>query len=274
MKEPQKITSRENDRLKFAKRVRDGKEDRLIFIEGPRLAEEAIAARINPVCAFAASVFLAKPEARPIVEHLEQSAVDVFELPESLFALIADTKTPQGIILIAERPEPEADGFEAVLRQRNGGIPVLVYLHEVNNPANLGAVARAAEAAGAAGMIISPNSASAFSPKAIRGSMGSLLRLPVWEGKPLDSIIGWCRENGVRARATYLEGSVSYLDVDWTMPSLLVFGSEGHGLPDDAAAEFDQLVRIPMQESVESLNLAVSSGIILFEARRQAMSKG
>lgn len=271
MKSFQKITSRDNQNLKFARRVRDGKEEGSIFIEGRRLAEESVAAGIQPTHLFAASHFVEKDGFGDLLRELDETAVQVFELTDDIFDSISDTENPQGIILLADRPVSPSDDLALELEFGKAKLPIVIYLYRINNPANLGAVARAAEAAGAVGLITSPGSADPYSAKSLRGSMGSLFRLPVWQDVTVEEAIAWCNASGFATAGTSLEGSKSYLDLDWRKPRMLMFGSEGHGIPADVSELLNELVHIPMEQSVESLNLAVSAGVILFEARRQQL---
>ena len=146
---------------------------------------------------------------------------------------------------------------------------MFLFLKEINNPSNLGAIVRTAEAAGAIGVIVSKGSADVFSPKALRSAMGSSFRLPVWENAEFSEVLGWAKVHDLVTVAADILGTSSYTDIDWRIPSLLIFGSEAHGLGELELAAIDKTVLIPMENGVESLNLAVSAGIILFEARRQ-----
>jgi TrmH family RNA methyltransferase len=148
-------------------------------------------------------------------------------------------------------------------------VPIVVFLYETNNPSNLGAVIRTAEAAGAAGVIVSTGSADAFSPKAVRAAMGSSFRLPVWTDVDIGEAIGWAAGNKLQTIATTPAATTAHTDVDWTLPSMLLLGSEAHGLPESELRLVDDRIVIEMDKSVESLNLAVACGVILFEARRQ-----
>ena len=99
--------------------------------------------------------------------------------------------------------------------------------------------------------------------------MGSAFRLPIIEKWTFDDAIAWARSRGMVTTAADISGSTNYTDIDWTVPRLVVFGSEAHGLDEEELRMIDEKIIIPMGNEVESLNLAVSSGIILFEAKRQ-----
>lgn len=265
MPQIEKITSRENRRLVAARRVRDGRDADRIFIEGKRLAKEALTAGIAIEQSFVSDSFDDGELVRDVGERAPHTAV----LPGQLFRSISDTKSPQGIALIARRPMSgplPIDMSAAVL-------PLAICLVEVNNPANLGAVVRTVEAAGAAGMITTEGSTDPFSSKALRAGMGGTFRLPIWANATLNDAVDWARQKGMRLTAAALDGERSYLDIDWISPRLLVLGSEARGLAARELDTFDERIHIPMEPAVESLNLAVAAGVLLFEARTQVMHR-
>jgi TrmH family RNA methyltransferase len=253
----QLITSRDNGRLMAARRVRDGRDKFRIFIEGRRLAEEAVRSGLKITECFLSDEF----DDAGLVALIN---VPTFRMPEKVFKTIADTESPQGIILVAERPDQK----EPVKAE----LPITLFLSEINNPANLGAILRTAEAAGVGNVILSKGSTDPFAPKALRASMGSAFRHVILEGATIDDAVAIAHRQGSIATGASLDGEASYLDIDWSRPRLLVFGSEAHGLSDQDRSHLDETVRIPMTSDVESLNLAVSAGIMLFEARRQLTS--
>ncbi|HUR97073.1 MAG TPA: RNA methyltransferase [Pyrinomonadaceae bacterium] len=257
------ISSRDNPHLKEARRVRDGKEREKIFIEGARLVKEAVRAGLE-----IEMLFLSKDGVFRAGELLEtETSAGIFQVTDSALSSISDTVTSQGVLAIASRPAPGQGKVEQGLA--NAAVPVVAFLHQTNNPSNLGAVIRTADAAGAAGVIVSSGSADAFSPKALRAAMGSSFRLPVWADADLSDVLRWAEGKDLQTVATEIGATRSYADIDWTRPTLLLLGSEAHGLPKGEMEEVDEKIMIPMETSVESLNLAVACGVILFEARRQ-----
>jgi RNA methyltransferase, TrmH family len=264
-----KITSRENAKLKLARKVRDGREKDLIFVEGLRLAEEVLRseAAINEV--FVAEDFNENERAQQLIQAFQSKNLAINEVAEKLFGSVADTKSSQGIILICEKPKTEKRGFEAGFSVSKDKLPVVVLLHEINNPSNLGAILRTTEAVNAGGVIISKNSADVFSPKSLRASMGAGLRLNIWSNADFDEALDWAREKKLIPTAADVNAEKSYTEIDWNKPRLLIFGSEAHGLSAKEFEKIDEGLLIPMENGVESLNLAVSCGIILFEAKRQ-----
>lgn len=252
------ITSRDNRRLAELRKVRDGRDRARIFIEGKRLVEEALRSPIViEDCFFDAGQFDGQ-----FMERLRNRSVATYAVASKIFPSIADTESPQGIILTARRPVGSLNDIPP-----SAYAPV-VFLSEINNPSNLGAILRTAEAAGVSGVIVSRNSADVFSPKAVRASMGSAFRLKIVEAMNLATVIDWAKPIGISAVALDIAGIRPYTDVNWSKRKLIVFGSEARGLAENDLSMIDEKVIIPMENGVESLNLAVAAGIVLFEAKR------
>jgi len=262
MQTSETITSRENGKLVNARRVRDGKDRTRIFIEGQRLASEALRSSLKIEECLVSDGFTDME----LINSIHACNVNISFVADRLFKTIADTNEPQGIVLIANRPG--GAGMDAQIKAAK--IPLVLFLNEINNPSNLGAILRTAEAAGVVGVIVSTNSADVYSPKSIRSAMGSSFRLQVQENALFGEVLDWAREQNLRTTAADISATKSYTDIDWTQPRLLIFGSEAHGLSAEQLASVNEQTFIPMENRVESLNLGVSAGIILFEAKRQS----
>ena len=260
-----KITSRDNSLLRRARAVRDGKIDDLIFVEGLRLCEEALSSKLEIVAVVYTDHIAKKPRAAKIIAQLSERAQTSVSVSEKLLQYISYTKTPQGIVVLAARPAHDADNL--VMEQTTK--PLIVVLHETNNPVNVGAIVRTAEAAGASGIIATANTADPFSPKALRGAMGSAFRLPVWNGVTLSEALAWCRARKIQIVCADVSASMAFSQVEWREPSALLVGRESTGLSEAELASADLAVRIPMKGLAESLNVAVAAGVILYEAARQ-----
>ncbi len=270
MVDMEKITSRDNQHLVNARKVRDGRSPELIFVEGRRLVTEALRSDISIDQCFCVDDF----GDRELISAISEKTTRIFVIPERIFGSIADTSSPQGIILLAKRPDSGVGRIERLLADRSTGFPLVLFLNEINNPANLGAILRTAEAAGVAGVVISENSADAYSPKSLRSAMGSGFRLPIWENVQFSEVLKWANKWGLKLTAADIGAERIYSEVDWRQPRLLIFGSEAHGLSESDLGRVEELLHIPMENNVESLNLAVSAGIILFEAKRQRSGTG
>ncbi len=261
-----KITSRDNQQLKYARRVRDGFIKDAIFVEGVRLAEEVIRSDLKVLDVLLTESFAGSERGQAVLQNLPSNLVA--EVSNRIFDSLSDTKNSQGVILICERPQTDRQTIETRLLKISK-FPLLVLLHQINNPANLGAILRTCEAVDVAGAIVTKNSADAFSPKALRGAMGASLRLPLWTNADFREVLDWAKDVNFASVCADVNAEKSYLDVDWKQPRLLVLGSEAHGLSAEEREKIDESILIPMENNVESLNLAVSAAVILFEARRQ-----
>ena len=262
------ITSRDNSLLRQARAVRDGKEDELIFVEGLRLCIEALKSKLELEAVIASEELIRKPQASESFAELSKTARRVATVSEKLLESISYTKTPQGIVVLARRPESSQARLEASVANN----ALLVVLHQINNPVNVGAILRTAEAAGVTGIITTRNTSDPFSPKSLRGAMGSAFRLPIWRNAVFDEAIGWCREREIKLVATDVAADLKHTDWDWKRASALVLGPESTGLSDEELTKTDRTVKIPMHGEVESLNVSVAAGIILYEAARQRAS--
>src|SRR5215510_1193646 len=256
------ITSRDNSLLRQVRAVRDGKIDELIYVEGLRLCEEALRSQLQIEAVIVSEELLRKERVAGVIEELSQAAKRFGSVSEKLLESVSYTKTPQGIIVLAQRPESS----EARLVAQLGAKPLLVVLHQINNPVNVGAILRTSEAAGAAGVIATKNTSDPFSPKSLRGAMGSAFRLPIWSGPTYSEMVDWCRQRGIASICADVEANVSYTEIDWTGPSALILGPESTGLTPEELELANHRVSIPMKGMAESLNVAVAAGILLFES--------
>ena len=259
------ITSRDNSLLRQARAVRDGKVDELIYVEGLRLCVEALKSKLELEAVIASEELIRKPQASESFAEISKAAVRVGMVSEKLLESISYTKTPQGIVVLARRPDASQQRLETSVTNN----ALLVVLHQINNPVNVGAILRTAEAAGATGIITTKNTSDPFSPKSLRGAMGSAFRLPIWRNAGFEEAISWCRKKEINRVATSVAAHLKHTDWDWTRANALVLGPESTGLSNDELAVTDESVKIPMHGEVESLNVSVAAGIILYEAARQ-----
>lgn len=224
---------------------------------------EAVAAGLEIEEVLATPDFLATPEGHRLARLLPVSPLEV--APE-LFDDLTDADSPRGVLAVARLPRsgPEALPVRA-------GSPYL-YLDGLQDPGNLGALARVAEAAGAAGLALSPGSAHPNHPRALRASAGSLLRLPVAVGATPDTLGERLASIHPRWAALATRGGESL----WTLPFpetlILAVGAEGPGLSPALLARADLLLTIPIEPPVESLNATVAASLVLFEARRRRLA--
>lgn len=187
-----------------------------------------------------------------------QSAEEVFEIERSVLADIAPTRNPQGVLAIAE--EPQWPDWSA-----EGG--VALWLDRIQDPGNVGAVIRSAAGLGAEAVLLSPGCADPFGASAVRGAAGSVFRIQVGRDVGLAGVMVRVRDSGGEVWAT---DSLGQKIEDWQPPKpcLLLIGAEGVGLDPDIAELADGTVAIPMSRGIESLNVAVATGILLQHLRR------
>ncbi|MGH8900273.1 MAG: TrmH family RNA methyltransferase [Egibacteraceae bacterium] len=258
------VTSTTNSAVKAARKLaaRRGRARANAFlVEGPQIVGEAAGCLRR--------LFVTPPAAAResrLIAHAARSGVDVVYVTENVLAAIADTVTPQGIVGVATLPPISlADVLQTAT--------LLVVGVGVADPGNVGTIIRTADAAGADAVVLTRGSVDARNPKAVRASAGSLFHLPVLGDIDFDAVVAGCHEQGLALVATHPRSPVVYTDVDLCASTSLVFGNEAHGLPRAVLAVCDVTARVPVYEraeaSAESLNLATTVAIVVYEAVRQ-----
>jgi TrmH family RNA methyltransferase len=262
------IASRKNPFIATVRRVADGDDRDRVLLDGLHLLEEARAAQVSITsAAFTARALAAVDgKARRLATALAGTGVRVVQVADAVMEALSPTTNPSGVVAVAARPKHALDD---VLGRPGGPAALVVVAVDVQDPGNVGAIARVAEAAGATGYVVAGQSADPFGWKALRGSMGSVLRLPTVHDGDAAAVVGVLRANRLQCLAAAPAGAVPFDAVDWRGPVACFVGGEGAGLPEELLQMADRRVRIPMAEPVESLNVAVSAGLLLYEARRQ-----
>ncbi len=263
------ITSQANQHLKLSRRVRDGREPSLIFVEGQRLIAECLDADLPLIAAFHRLAL--EERSRHLVLALRKRDCPVYELDDSLMRTLSDTVSSQGLVLLAQRPEVASRQMLTTGNPPNQST-LIVALDRVQDPGNAGTIVRTAEAAGATGLITLAGTVDPFSPKSLRASMGSAFRLPIACGVSLDSILTLSHEHDVTVVGTVAEAKLDYTAYDWRGPTLVVLGNEAGGVAAALLARCQVTIRIPVASPVESLNVAAAAAVVLFEAARQRRS--
>lgn len=258
------ITSRKNQLVQRARNVRDGRERESVFVEGLRLCEEALRAGVAFDFVLHTRPLEESARGSRLLARLHEVCPRAVAVSDDVLESVSDTKTPQGVVAIVRRPQSGPEVLERVTLT-----PLVVILHGANNPSNAGAALRVAEAAGATGLVITKGSVDLFSPKSLRGSMGSAFRLPVWAGATFEEALAWCDVRGIRTVATGASARAIHTELDWTTPRAVVLGPEAGGLTDEEVRACVESLRIPMREPVESLNLTTALAVVLYEAARQ-----
>jgi TrmH family RNA methyltransferase len=236
-----------------------------LLLDGLHLVSEARTSGVAfEVVAIAGSRLSADTDEGNLGRTLLSAGVDVVEAPDAVFASLSPVNTPSGIVAIAERRTVTP---VEICAQADAFVIVAV---DVQDPGNVGALVRVAEAGGATGMLVCGVSASPFSWKAVRGSMGSVLRLPVAAGfLTTKAALACLRQSGVRTVAGVTRDGLDPDTFDWRGKAAIVLGGEGAGLPQEVVDACDARVSIPMAPTVESLNVATAGAILVYAARRQ-----
>jgi TrmH family RNA methyltransferase len=253
------ITSRQNQRLKDIRRLRRSKGDHAL-LEGPHLVAEALAAGLRLDEILATPDFLASAEGRRLAPMW---TVEPLEVDPDLLAELTDADSPRGVLALAHLPRLGVEALPVL-----PGHPYL-YLDGLQDPGNLGALARVAEAAGAAGLALSPGCVHPNHPRALRASAGSLLRFPVAVGAEPEAISSHLATIEPRWAALVPRGGDDLYSADLAGALILAVGSEGPGLSPALLARSGLRFTIPLEPAVESLNATVAAALVLFELRRR-----
>jgi TrmH family RNA methyltransferase len=254
------ITSRLNARVKALRASFSGKAAApgdLLGIEGEHLIAEALRSGVG-----FETVFVRQGSERVLERAAlaELRDVDTLMLSGDVFASAVDTGSPQGIAALVKLPAVETGAQTG---------PVLV-LEDLQDPGNLGTLLRSAEAFGARQVMVTPGTVSAWNPKVVRASAGSVFRVPVVRAS-MSEIAARLKEQGIEMYAAVVQDAVSVLEVRLPVACALIIGNEGAGLSAEALGLAQHRVRIPC--AVESLNAAVAGSTLLYEAMRQRGAK-
>ncbi len=258
------ITSAANSQVKQAaalgKKARYRKESGLFLVEGPKMFQELERERIQQI--FVTERFLEDPDHQKMVDGMEKKKVEI--VTEEVLKSISDTQTPQGVAAVARQYRYSMEDLKNSERK-----PLFMLLETIQDPGNLGTILRAGEGAGITGVIMDRGTADIYNPKVIRSTMGSIYRVPFLYAEDWRETLKGLKKDGVRLYAAHLDGKRSYDKEDYTKACGFLVGNEAKGLLKETADMADAWVRIPMEGQVESLNAAVASAVLMFEAARQ-----
>ncbi|MEH2421248.1 MAG: RNA methyltransferase [Nostoc sp.] len=265
------LTSLQNSLVKQIRKLHSTKErhkQQLFLLEGTHLLEEACAVNypLETVCC--------TPEwqaAHPSLWEEACSRCDRAEIvSREILDAIATTVQPDGVVATAKRIVGASP--TGGVRQTQLPFPftgLVLALETVQDPGNLGTMIRTAAAAGASGLWVSGDSVDLDSPKVLRASAGQWFRLATAVTEDLKATVQQSQQAGMQVVATLPSATLTYWEVDWRKPSLILLGNEAAGLSADLAAIADKQVKIPLSPGVESLNVAIAAALMLYEARRQ-----
>lgn len=263
------ISSRDNPRLKAVRALHDRRDrfaQRAYLVEGVTLLLDALAAGVRPSLVLWDDTRLNEGHRAALAAALAAQRDVIQPVAPAAFRALAGTETPQGVLAVVPMP-----AVEAVPAPRPRDLYLIA--DGVQDPGNLGTMLRAAEGAGARCVLTTPGTVDLFSPKVVRAGMGAHFRLALAADVP------WPRVQALLGTALPLLGADSrarrsYDAIDWTQGAALVVGNEAAGLSEAARAAISERIAIPLQGGTESLNAAMATAVILFEAARQRRQAG
>ena len=251
------ITSKTNPKIKNVVKLQKSSERReqnRIIIEGRREIERALA------CGFVIDTLFVCNELGAQSSDIKANVIE--EVSLEVFEKIAYREGSDGLLAVAIPRYSKLKDFNP---KKN---PLIIVLETVEKPGNLGAVMRTADAAGVDAVIIADPRTDLFNPNAIRASIGTIFSVPLFACSS-EECIKWLKENDITIYCTYLKASIDYLDADFRKGSAIVMGTEATGISDIWVEAADQNLIIPMNGISDSLNVSVTTAIVVFEAIRQ-----
>jgi RNA methyltransferase, TrmH family len=261
------LTSLQNPTVKQLRKLQQPKERRaqgVLLLEGTNLIEAACAANypLSMVC-----YTEAWQQRYPQLYHQALAQAEQVELvsPDVLKS-IASTVTPDGVVATA----PRRNAWQEAASQPGAALSLGILLETLQDPGNLGTIIRTAAAAGSDGLWLSDDSVSLENPKVLRASVGQWFRLPMATGDLIEKAQQLAQQ-GVQVVATATTAEQDYWDLDLVKPTVFMMGNEGAGLSTQLMSCASVAVKIPVMPTVESLNVAVSTALLLYEARRQRL---
>lgn len=258
------ISSGANARVKqviqWQNKAKERKKDQVFLTEGHKLYGEAPLDWIREV--YVSESFLNRLSEYPeIAEKLQKTGYEA--VTDEVFLKMSDTQTPQGILCVIKQP---VYCLEQMLQNEK---PLLMVLENIQDPGNLGTIVRTGEGAGITGVIMSRQTVDLFNPKTIRATMGSIFRVPFIYEETLTEILPKLHEKGIHTYAAHLAGERYYDSFSFTEGTAFLIGNEGNGLTDELSKAAENYLKIPMEGQVESLNAAIASALLMYEAHRQ-----
>ena len=256
------LTSIKNPLIKQVRKLQRSKErqkQNLLLIEGTNLIESAFQADYKLDIIFYTERW--QKHHQSLSKTIAEQDVRTELVSQEVLSAIATTVNPDGIVAVAPRPNPA----KSTLSLKRIGIAV----ERLQDPGNLGTIVRTAVAANVDCLWLSADSVDFFSPKVLRSSVGQWFKLPVAIEQDLSELVKQQQQQGIQVIATSSQANQTYWEVDFTRPSLILLGNEGAGLSSELIGLADQEIMIPLANQVESLNVAVASALLLYEAQRQ-----
>lgn len=237
------------------------------LVEGIQPVLQAIQSGAQMRMLVTAPEVLKSKTALETIRQQERAGMRVVRVSREVLEALTEREHPTGLAAVVKITLRTIDE----LRVDEGAI--FVALHQVSNAGNLGTILRTADAVQARGVILIGAATDPYAPTAVTASRGAIFSVPIVRVETSGEVVGWSRKKGVRLLTTSDHAATVLWDADLTAPLMLVFGNEGEGL-DTGLLRQGQSVRIPMAGAVDSLNLAVAAGVLLYECVRQRNNGG
>ena len=252
------ITSLQNPRVKHIVRLRDEKRQRradgLMLVEGFDEIQLALSAGQNPQAVFSAPELVSR--------HLDVADAESLTVNRAVFEKISYRENPDGWLAVFRIPQVSLADLKV------SDSPLVVVAESVEKPGNLGAILRTADAARVDAILVCDPRVDLWNPNVVRASRGAVFSVPTLECDNA-SALEWLKRGGLRLVAATPSADVVYSDIDLRQPVAIAVGTEDEGLTDFWMSHADRKVRIPMNGRVNSLNVSVSTALIVYEAVRQ-----
>lgn len=257
------ISSKQNPKIKLLidlQKSSERKKRGIFLLEGLKETEKARDAGYQFEQIFFCEDIISENQVRQLtgVKNDER----IYRVDRQVFEKIAYRESTGGLVSVLKEKPHDFNGFN-----KSGNLLLLI-IEGVEKPGNIGAIYRTADAAGIDAIILCDQRADLYNPNAIRASIGCVFHIPtiITDTK---SAISWLQEHQINIYPTYLQAAVKYTEVDFTMPSAIIMGTEATGITEEWVKNARQNIIIPMKGSADSLNVSTSAAIVIFEAFRQ-----
>lgn len=258
------LTSIKNPLIKQVRKLHQAKErqkQNLLLIEGTNSIEAACQAEYKLDVIFYTVRW--QENHQFLYEKILQKSSTTQPVSSEVLSAIATTVNPDGVVAIAPRSVEPASVINRLA----------IALEKLQDPGNLGTIIRTAAATGVDGLWLSPDSVDIYNPKVLRASAGQWFQMPMATNQNLLELARQQQQQGIQVVATTSKAAKTYWEVDFTRPSLILLGNEGAGLSEELIEVADERVVIPLANGVESLNVAIATALLLYEAQRQYIQR-
>lgn len=264
------ITSLANPDIKAAKALtlkKNRVSEKRFLAEGAKLAIDALDAGWDVETLFVARNMMDEPHIAKLTMRAVNAGANLFKVPEKAIANMTRRDNPQAVVSIIKERLSSLNALSPLAIT-----DTIIALDRVRDPGNLGTIIRTADAAGIKGVVLVGECVDVFSLEAVRATMGSLFAVSTIKSSP-EALFAFAKTNGAQIIGTHLAGAKDYRALDYkAKPTIILMGNEQAGLPDTMAEDCDALALIPQTGQADSLNLAVASALMIYEARRHLLA--